>query len=161
MSFASNSPSLVTWPQAASRLPSPSLSGDALYMLVLRYIAHLPYFKIASMLVLPQGISNGGLLVTTLVYALACLVASRWSAGLRRVSAELPHRAVLPLLGTTAVLIAMMVVGPVIATLLPRHPDVAANATTLIPAYFCMLAPVCALFFAAQYLTAPRRPAAC
>ena len=160
MSYASTLPSLQTWPKRAGRRPSPSpLDGDALYMLALRSIAHLPYFKIASMLVLPQGISNGGLLVTTLVYALACMVASRWSAGLRRVAAELPHRAVLPLLGTTAVFITMLVVGPVIASLLPRHPELAAGA--LLPAYVCLIVPACTIFFAAQYLNAPRRSAVC
>ena len=156
---ASSSISSVKW-QAAPVRPSPaSLTGDALLMLTLRYMAHLPYFKAASMLTLPQGLGTGGALVTTLVYALACLAASRWIAGLRRGPAEVPHAAVLPLLGTTAVLIAMMVAGPAIATLLPRNPDIAVDTASLLPGYFAMLVPVCAGFFAAQMLTRPRRTA--
>ena len=100
-----------------------------------------------------------GALVTTLVYALACVAASRWIAGLRRGPAEIPHAAVLPLLGTTAVIIAMMVAGPAIATLLPRNPDIAVDTARLLPGYFAMLVPVCAGFFAAQMLTRPRRTA--
>lgn len=145
----------VTWAPAESRLPT--LGVDPLTMLTLRFVAHLPYFKVASMLMLPQGLSNAGVVVTTLVFALACLVASRWSAGLRRSAAELPHTAVLPLLGTTAVIATMMAVGPAIAMLLPRHPELAADAFTTIPVYFGLIAPVCAGFFAAQLITAPRR----
>ena len=156
----SNLPSRALRSEAVRRLPAPSiLGGDPLYMLTLRFIAHLPYFKIACVMMLPQGLSAGGLLVAALVNALACLVASRWSAGLRRVAAELPHRAVLPLLGTTAVLLTMMVAGPVLTTLLPRHPELATDPAALIPAWFLIVAPVCLCFFAAQYLTAPRRPA--
>jgi fatty acid desaturase len=147
-------------PPALRRPPARfSLGGDPLYMLTLRFIAHLPYFKVACVLMLPQGLSAGGLLAAALVNALACLVASRWSAGLRRVSAELPHRAVLPLLGTTAVLVTMMVAGPVLTTLLPLHPDMATDPAALIPAWFIIVAPVSLCFFAAQYLTAPRRRA--
>lgn len=153
---ASKSPSSVMGPSAACRLPCFAAGGDPLYMLGLRLIAHLPYFKIASVLMLPQGLSDGGLLAAALVNALACLVASRWSAGLRRMSAELPHRAVLPLLGTTAVFITMMVAGPLIAAAFPRHPELAAGTASLLPAYACMIAPVSALFFAAQFLTARR-----
>lgn len=154
---ASSSISSVKWQEAPVR-PSPtSLNGDALLMLTLRFMAHLPYFKAASMLTLPQGLGTGGALVTTLVYALACLATSRWIAGLRRGSAQVPHAAVLPLLGTTAVLIAMMVLGPVIATLLPRNPDIAVDTASLLPGYFALLVPVCAGFFAAQMLTGPRR----
>ncbi len=150
----------VTWAPAESRLPSPpALGADPLTMLTLRFVAHLPYFKVASMLMLPQGLSNAGVLVTTLVFALACLVASRWSAGLRRSAAVLPHPAVLPLLGATAVLTTMMAAGPAIAMLLPRHPELAADALTAIPAYFLLVAPVCAGFLAAQLLTVPRRKA--
>ena len=106
---ASSSISSVKW-QAAPVRPSPAaLTGDALLMLTLRYMAHLPFFKAASMLTLPQGLGTGGALVTTLVYALACLAASRWIAGPRRGPAEIPHAAVLPLLGTTAVIIATMI----------------------------------------------------
>ncbi|WP_374329965.1 hypothetical protein [Aestuariivirga sp.] len=153
----SNSPSSVMWLPAGSGLPSPSsLNGDTLYMLVLRFAGHFSYFKVASMLLLPQGLSNGGVVVATAVYSLACLVASRWIAGLRRV-AEAPHPAALPLLGATAVFIAMMAVGPAIATLLPRHPDWAVTVGTMVPAWLCLLAPVIAGFFAAQYLTRPRR----
>lgn len=159
MWIASKSPSSVMWPTAVRRLPCVYPGGDPLFMLALRFIAHLPYFKIACTLVLPQGLSTGGLLVAALVNALACLVASRWSAGLRRVSAELPHRAALPLLGTTAVLVTMLVTGTLLATLFPRHPELAANPAALLPAWFLIIAPVCACFFAAQYLTAPRRPA--
>ena len=156
---ASSSISSVKW-QAAPVRPSPaSLNGDALLMLTLRYMAHLPYFKAASMLTLPQGLGTGGALVTTLDYALACLAASRWIAGLRRGPAKVPYAAVLPLLGTTAVIIAMMVAGPAIATLLPRNPDIAVDAASLLPGYFAMLVPVCAGFFAAQMLTRPRRTA--
>ena len=158
MSSASNLPSIVMRTSAVRRLPAtPSLGVDPLYMLALRFIAHLPYFKIACATILPQGLSTGGLLAAALVNALACLVASRWSAGLRRMSAELPHRAVLPLLGTTAVLVTMMVAGPVLSTFLPRHPELAADQVALIPAWFLITAPVCACFFAAQYLTAPHR----
>ena len=78
-------------------------------------------------------------------WALACLAASRWIAGLRRGPAKVPHAAVLPLLGTTAVIIAMMVAGPAIATLLPRNPDIVVDTASLLPGYFAMLVPVCAL----------------
>ena len=160
MWIASKSPSSVIGSSAAGTLPCFAPGGDTLFMLGLRFIAHLPYFKIASVLMLPQGISDGGLLATALVNALACLVASRWSAGLRRVAAELPHRAVLPLLGTTAVLLTMMVAGPALATFLPRHPELAADAGNLLPAWLLILAPTGACFFAAQYLTAPCRDTA-
>ena len=123
------------WTAVPVRSPSPTLNGDALSMLALRFIAHLPYFKIASALMLPQGLSNAGVVVTTLVYALACFVASRWCAEQRRSAADLPHAAVLPLLGATSILITMMVVGPVLATLLPRHPERAADLLTMLPAW--------------------------
>lgn len=155
MTNASASSSVMWLPSEAR--PSPALKGDAPTMLTLRFVAHLPYFKVASMLMLPQGLSNAGVLVTTLVFALACLVASRWSAGLRRSAVELPHPAVLPLLGATAVLTSMMAAGPAIAMMLPRHPELAGDAMSLVPACFIMIAPVCAGFFAAQLLTAPRR----
>lgn len=158
MSNASSPSSRLNWPHPGPAALATSLSGDALYMLFLRFIAHLPYFKVASVLLLPQGISNGGLLAMALVNALACFLASRWSAGLRRVSAELPHRAVLPLLGTTGVFITMMVAGPVIASLLPRHPELAGDVTAILPGLVLMLVPTCACFFAAQFLTAARRP---
>lgn len=152
-----SSPSIcLTWPHTGPAARTSGFNGDALYILFLRFIAHLPYFKVASVLLLPQGISNGGLLAMALVNALACCLAARWSAGLRRASAELPHRAVLPLLGTTAVFITMMVAGPLIATAFPRHPELAAGTASLLPAYACMIAPVSALFFAAQFLTARR-----
>ena len=154
---ASSSTSSVKWQVAPVRSSPSSLNGDALLMLTLRYMAHLPYFKAASMLTLPQGLGTGGALVTTLVYALACLAASRWMAGLRRGAAEVPHAAVLPLLGTTAVIITMMVAGPAIATLLPRNPNIAVDTASLLPGYFAMLVPVCAGFFLAQMLTGPRR----
>jgi|GEM_PF-5405272 len=157
---ASKPPSSVMGPSAACRLPCFAPGGDPLYMLGLRLIAHLPYFKIASVLMLPQGLSDGGLLAAALVNALACLVASRWSAGHRRVAAELPHRAVLPLLGTTAVLVTMMVAGPALSTFFPRHPELVAAPASLMPAWLLILAPTCACFFAAQYLTAPHRRAA-
>lgn len=150
------SPSSVMVPSVVRPPHAFAPDGDPLYMLLLRFIAHLPYFKIASLLMLPQGLGTGGLLAAALVNALACLVASRWSAGLRRVSAELPHRAVLPLLGTTAVLVTMMVAGPALSTWFPRHPELAAGAASLMPAWLLILAPTCACFFAAQYLTAPR-----
>jgi len=157
MSNASISSSMMWLPASLGR-PSPSsLNGETLYMLALRFAAHLSYFKIASTLLLQQGLSNGGVAVATAVYALACLAASRWIAGLRRISAEPPHPAVLPLLGATAVLIAMMVMGPVLATLLPRHPERMMEAAHLLPAWFALLAPVCTGFFAAQFLTRPRR----
>lgn len=158
MSSMSGLPSCTMRIPALRRATGPSLlDGDPLFMLTLRFVAHLPYFKIASAMMLPQGISDGGLLAAALANALACTVASRWSAGLRRMSAELPHRAVLPLLGTTAVLLTMMVAGPMLAILLPRHPELAANPAALVPAWFAVIAPVCLCFFAAQYLTAPRR----
>lgn len=156
----SNSPSSVMWLPAGTGLPSPSsLNGDTLYMLVLRFAGHFSYFKVASMLLLPQGLSNGGVVVATAVYSLACLVASRWIAGLRRV-AEAPHPAALPLLGTTAVFIAMMAMGPAIATMLPRHPEAVASVGAMVPAWLCLLAPVLTGFFIAQYLTRPRARAA-
>lgn len=127
--------------------------GDAPFLLALRFVAHLPYFKAASMLTLPQGLSTAGVVVTTLAYALTCLVASRWMAGLRRTAAEPPHPAALPLLGATAVLIAMLVMGSAIAMLLPRHPELAAGMADVLPACLTLLAPVCALFFAAQFLS--------
>ena len=127
--------------------------GDAAYMLALRFIAHLPYFKAASMLTLPQGLSTAGVVVTTLVYALACLVASRLSAGLRRTAAAPPHPAALPLLGTTAVLAAMLVMAPAIALLLPRDANVTTSLAGLLPACLALSAPPAAMFFAAQYLS--------
>ena len=154
---ASNSPSSMIGSSQARQLPCFAPGGDVLCMLALRLIAHLPYFKIASVLMLPQGISDGGLLAAALVNALACLVASRWSAGLRRVAAELPHRAVLPLLGTTAVLLTMMVAGPALSTCFPRRPELVADAGGLLPAWLLILAPTAACYFAAQYLTAPGR----
>ncbi|PZF78487.1 hypothetical protein DK847_01330 [Aestuariivirga litoralis] len=126
-------------------------------MFALRFAGHLAYFKLASTLLLQQGLSNGGVVVATAAFALGCLAASRWIAGLRRVAAEPPHPAALPLLGATAVLIAMMVMGPVISTLLPRHPERALELMPLIPAWFALLAPPCTGFIAAQILTA-RRP---
>lgn len=149
----SNSPAGTAWPTPGR---APGLGEDALYFLVLRYVAHLPYFKIASALLLPQGMSTAGVLVTTLVYALACSVASRWIAGLRREDPIFPNPAVLPLLGATAVLIAMMVMGPAIATVLPRHPGLATGTLALLPAWLALLAPVIAGFFLAQFLTRPR-----
>lgn len=158
MSSASTYP-IGAWPAAAGRrsFTSASLGGDGAYMLLLRFIAHLPYFKVAAMLALPQGISNGGLLAAALVNALACTVASRWCAGLRRGTAELPHRAALPLLGTTAVFITLMLAVPAIATFFPRHPEHAADLISLLPACLCLVAPLCAVFFAAQCLSAPFR----
>ena len=159
MSNAFNSPSSVMWLPAGNGFLSPSLhGGDAVYMFALRFAAHLSYFKIASTLLLQQGLSNGGVLVATAVYALACLVASRWIAGLRRASAESPHPAALPLLGATAILIAMMLVGPAISSLLPRHPERAMEAASLLPSWVGLLAPVITGFFLAQLLTG-RRPA--
>lgn len=154
---ASKSPSSLIGSSVTRPLPCFTQCGDTLLMLSLRFIACLAYFKIASVLMLPQGLSDGGLLAAALVNALACLVASRWSAGLRRVTVELPHRAVLPLLGTTAVLVTMMVAGPALSSLTPRHPERAAEAASLLPAWFLILAPTCACFFAAQFLTVPRR----
>ncbi len=141
------------WNAAGQRSLTPSTQGDAPFLLALRFIAHLPYFKAASMLTLPQGLGTAGAVVTALVYALACLVTSRWIAGLRRTSAEAPHPAVLPLLGATAVFSAMLVMGPAIAMLLPRDPGQATSMAALLPGYLALLAPVCALFFAAQLLT--------
>lgn len=157
MSNASTYP-IGAWPAAANRrsFSSSSLGGDASYMLLLRFIAHLPYFKVAAMLALPQGISNGGLLAAALVNALACTVASRWCAGLRRGTAGFPHRAALPLLGTTAVFITLMLAVPALASAFPRHSEHAADFITLLPACLCLVAPVCAVFFAAQYLALPR-----
>ena len=126
-------------------------------MFALRFIAHLSWFKIGSTLLLQQGLSNGGVVVATAAFALGCLAASRWIAGLRRVAAEPPHPAALPLLGTTAVFIAMLVMGPAIALLLPRHPELAtAGLAATLPGCLALLAPACAVFFAAQYLSAPR-----
>jgi hypothetical protein len=160
MSTASNSPSTVMWLPAGNGFHSPSrASGDTLYLFALRFIAHLSYFKIASTLLLQQGLSNGGVVVATAAYALACLAASRWIAGLRRVSTGLPHPAVLPLLGATAVLVAMMVIGPALSTLLPRHPERLQEATALIPMWCALLAPAAACFFAAQFLTGLHRRA--
>ena len=113
------------------------------------------------MLLLPQGLSNGGVVVATAVYSLACLVASRWIAGLRRVAAEAPHPAALPLLGTTAVFIAMMVMGPVdchAAAPPPGHGPSRSPPWSR-PGSACWL-PVLTGFFAAQYLIRPRRRAA-
>ena len=59
-------------------------------------------------------------------------------------------------LGATAVLIAMMVMGPAIATLLPRHPEMATGTLALLPAWLALLAPIIAGFFLAQFLTHPR-----
>lgn len=111
------------------------------------------------MLTLPQGLSTAGVVVTTLVYALACLVASRWSAGLRRTAVAAPQPAALPLLGATAVFTAMLVMGPAIALLLPRTPEQAVGLAQMLPAYLVLLAPVCAMFFAAQLLSARLRRA--
>ena len=159
MSIASNSPSSVMWLPAGSGFPSSSMpDGDALYMFALRFAAHLSYFKIASTLLLQQGLSNGGVVVATAGYALACLVASRWIAGLRRATAESPHPAALPLLGATAILIVMMFAGPAISTLLPRHPELAMDSASLLPSWLALLTPVLVGFFAAQFLTG-RRPA--
>jgi len=146
-------------PSAAAAWPVPGrgVAGeDALYFLVLRFVAHLPYFKIASALLLPQGLGTAGVLATALVYALACSAASRWIAALRREVPIFANPAVLPLLGATAVLIAMMVMGPAIATLLPRHPDRAAGLLAQLPAWLALLAPVIAGFFLAQLLSRPR-----
>lgn len=161
MSNASSSPSSVMWLPAGNGFHSPSLpQGDALYMFALRFAAHLSYFKLATGLLLQQGLSNGGVVVAAAVYAMGCLAASRWIAGLRRTTADSPHAAALPLLGTTAVLIAMMAVGPALSVLLPRHPERAVEAASLLPVWFALLAPVCTCFFAAQLLTGRRRRAA-
>ena len=160
MSNASNLPSTVMWLPAGDGFHSPSrANGDTLYLFALRFIAHLSYFKIASTLLLQQGLSNGGVVVATAACALACLVASRWIAGLRRVASGLPHPAALPLLGATAVLVSMMVMGPAISTLLPRHPERLQEAAALIPTWFALLAPVVTCFFAAQLLTGLHRRA--
>ena len=148
------------WLPAGSGFHSPSRPhGDALYLFALRFIAHLSWFKIASTLLLQQGLSNGGVVLSTAVYALACLAASRWIAGLRQVASGFPHPVALPLLGATAVLIAMMIVGPALSTLLPRHPERLQEAASLIPQWFVLLAPVVTGFFAAQLLTGRRHRA--
>ena len=141
------------WDAAVQPPLSAAGRNDAAFLLALRFFAHLSYFKAASMLTLPQGLSTAGTVVTALVYALACLVTSRWIAGLRRTIAEAPHPAALPLLGATAIFSAMLVMGPAIAMLLPRDPGQAASFAGLLPGYLGLLAPVCALFFAAQLLT--------
>lgn len=146
------------WLPAGNGFHSPSRPhGETLYLFALRFIAHLSYFKIASTLLLQQGLSNGGVVVAAAVYALVCLVTSRWIAGLRRDASGLPHPAVLPLLGATAVLFTMMVVGPALSSLLPRHPERLQEATHLIPTWFALLAPVVTCFFAAQLLTSRPR----
>lgn len=160
MSNASSSLSSVMRLPAGDGFMSPSLQGgDALYMFALRFASHLSYFKIASTLLLQQGLGNGGVVAATAVCSLACLAASRWIAGLRRASAEPPHPAALPLLGATAILIAMMLVGPALSALLPRHPERLQEAAALIPAWFALLAPVVTCFFAAQFLTGLQRRA--
>lgn len=154
---ASNPTAGYLWP-AAAPLSAPAREGDALFLLALRYAAHLPYFKIASAMLLPQGLGTGGVLVTVLAYALACSAASRWIAGQRRARSQcLSQPAVLPLLGTTAVLLAMLAMGPTITTLLPRHPELAAaSPLALLPAWLALLAPVTLGFLAAQLLTGRR-----
>ena len=148
------------WLPAGNGFHSPSRSlGDAPYLFALRFIAHLSYFKVASSLLLQQGLNNGGVVVATAAYALACLVASRWIAGLRRATSGFPHPAALPLLGATAVLLTMMVTGPVLSTLLPRHPERLQDAGNLIPMWFALLAPTVTCFFAAQLLTGLHRRA--
>lgn len=149
----STTPARAAWPLTGR---APARGEDALFFLVLRYAAHLPYFKIASSLLLPQGLGTAGVLATALVYALACSAASWWIAALRREVPIFANPAVLPLLGATAVLIAMMVMGPAIATLLPRHPDRAAGLLAQLPAWLALLAPVIAGFFLAQLLSRPR-----
>lgn len=154
---ASNSSAVAAWPVPG---PAPAFDADALYFLVLRYAAHLPYFKIASALLLPQGLGTAGVLVTTLAYALACCVTSRWLAGLGRQDPTFPNPAVLPLLGATAILVAMLVMGPAIASLLPRHPEPATGFLAQLPAWLALLAPVVTGFFLAQLITTRRkRPA--
>ena len=51
----------------------------------------------------------------------------------------------------------MGMAGPLLSTLLPRHPELAADSASLIPAWFVIVAPVCLCFLAAQCLTVPRR----
>lgn len=155
---ASGSTRRQAWSAASGPVLSPSFRSDAAFLLALRFFAHLSYFKAASLLTLPQGLSTAGAVVTALVYALACLVTSRWIAGLRRTAAEPPHPAALPLLGTTAILLSMLVMGPAIAMLLPREGGQAASLAGLLPGYFGLLGPVCALFFTAQLLTDRRSP---
>lgn len=117
---------------------------------LIRFAGHLPYFKIGSALMLPQALSLGGVVVTTLAYAGLCLLASRWRGG----------RAPLP---ATLLLVAMMmVIGPAIAVLLPegylQPGEIAAEAhripELLIP-YFGLLLPVCGGFLAVQWLIRP------
>ncbi len=149
------SPSSVPGSDFRSTFSTPglgeSLISAGLTPTVIRFAGHLPYFKIGSALMLPQALSLGGVVATTFAYSLLCLAASRWGAGKRS-----------PLLGTLALVGGMMLIGPMIAVLLPvgylQAGELTAEAhriPELIVPYFGMLLPVCGGFLAVQWLIRP------
>ncbi len=141
-------------------LVPPVLGAAILPVLALRFAGHLPYFKIGSGLMLPQGLSFMGAAVTALAYSLLCLGVTRWLSWRQAVS--LVHRpAAASLLGTMAVIAAMMTLGPLIGLMFPAAPPVSAEPDTshaerwhgLLPAYLGLMVPICIGFFAAQLVS--------
>lgn len=132
-------------------LQEESLLSASLSPTLIRFVGHLPYFKVGSALMLPQALSLSGVVITTLAYALLCLAASRLFGNRRT-----------PLPGTLALVAAMMVVGPAIATLLPGTTTQAmelsgetTSISSMLIAYLGLLLPVAGGFLAVQWLTRP------
>lgn len=110
---------------------------------MIRFLGHLPYFKVASAAMLPQALGLGGSLVTAFIYATLCLAVTRWSAARHS-----------PVTATLALLAAMMVVGPAVALALPAAPietTIHGLSGMMLP-YLGLLLPIAGGFLAIQFL---------
>ena len=120
-----------------------SLLGAGLTPTMIRFLGHLPYFKVASTAMLPEGMGLAGIVVTTFVYALLCLGVNRWFS-VRYA----------PFSATLALIAAMMVVGPAIVLALPAAPlppNLHGYSGLMLP-YLGMLLPVAGGFLAIQFI---------
>lgn len=148
---------------AGPGLAPPAISTALLPMLALRFAGHLPYFKLGSILMLPQGLSLAGAAVTALAYSVLCVGVARWLT-LRQATALFDRPIANALLGTMAVFAAMMTLGPPIGLLLPgeitdAEHEIASHLTrwqAILPAYLGLLAPIGGSFFAAQFISRTR-----
>lgn len=134
--------------------------GAGLAPAMIRFVGHLPYFKAASLLILPGPIGFGAVVTTTFCYAVICALVSRHLIG-----AHIGGSARSPLIGTLFVLASMLLIGPCIAILSSStHSsgtmlgnDIVRFRDLLLP-YLGLLLPVCGGFLAIQLLTRPGSP---
>lgn len=149
-------------------LPASLFNGTVLGTLLLRFVGYLPYFKIGSVLVLPQALSIAGAALAALVFSVACGGVA-WVARQPAVSATVRKPGAVPLASALGVLCVMLVAGPLIGGTLPDgaaapgstvalavlSPGGAGPGTLL--AWFILLLPVSLAFCAGQYLGRIRR----